>query len=64
MSWARAPNRRRTIMVYDVTDNGTKPVTNGKVLIDAGPGGGSPDGFRVDIDGNLQVRLGHGQRRT
>ena len=39
----------RTILSYDV--NGDK-ISNGKVLIDAGPGG-TPDGFRVDIDGNL-----------
>jgi gluconolactonase len=49
---------RRTIVVYDVVDNGTK-LTNGKVLIDAGPGG-SPDGFRVDIDGNLWCGWGMG----
>src|SRR5690242_4548698 len=49
---------RRTIMVYDVVDNGTK-LTNGKVLIDAGPGG-SPDGFRVDVDGNLWCGWGMG----
>ena len=49
---------RRTIMVYDVTDNGTK-LANGKVFIDAGPGG-SPDGFRVDVDGNLWCGWGMG----
>ena len=49
---------RRTIMVYDVIDNGTK-LANGKVLIDAGPGG-SPDGFRVDVDGNLWCGWGMG----
>jgi gluconolactonase len=49
---------RRTIMVYDVTDNGTK-LANGKIFIDAGPGG-SPDGFRVDIDGNLWCGWGMG----
>jgi gluconolactonase len=49
---------RRTIMVYDVIDNGTK-LANGKILIDAGPGG-SPDGFRVDIDGNLWCGWGMG----
>ena len=49
---------RRTIMVYDVVDNGTK-LTNGKVLIDAGQGG-SPDGFRVDVDGNLWCGWGMG----
>jgi gluconolactonase len=49
---------RRTIMAYDVTDNGTR-LTNGKVFIDAGPGG-SPDGFRVDVDGNLWCGWGMG----
>ncbi len=49
---------RRTIMVYDVIDNGTK-LANGKVFIDAGPGG-SPDGFRVDVDGNLWCGWGMG----
>jgi gluconolactonase len=48
----------RTIMVYDVIDNGTR-LANGKVLIDAGPGG-SPDGFRVDVDGNLWCGWGMG----
>ncbi|MFN3656457.1 MAG: SMP-30/gluconolactonase/LRE family protein [Pseudolabrys sp.] len=41
----------RRILVYDVAGSGDK-LANGKVLIDAGPGG-TPDGFRVDIDGNL-----------
>jgi gluconolactonase len=49
---------RRQIMVYDVVENGTK-LTNGKVLIDAGPGG-SPDGFRVDVEGNLWCGWGMG----
>jgi gluconolactonase len=49
------PNR--TIVAYDVL-NGTK-VGKGKVLIDAGKGG-SPDGFRVDIDGNLWCGWGMG----
>src|SRR4029453_9027135 len=43
------PNR--TILAYDVTASGTK-LGGGRVLIDAGPGG-APDGFRVDVDGNL-----------
>jgi gluconolactonase len=50
------PNR--TIMVYDVVDNGAR-LANGKVLIDAGKGG-SPDGFRVDTDGNLWCGWGMG----
>ncbi|MGH8431794.1 MAG: SMP-30/gluconolactonase/LRE family protein, partial [Solimonas sp.] len=50
------PNR--TILAYDVTAGGTK-LGNGKVLIDAGPGG-APDGFRVDVDGNLWCGWGMG----
>ena len=41
----------RRILVYDVASSGDK-ISNGKILIDAGPDG-TPDGFRVDIDGNL-----------
>ena len=41
------PNR--VIRVFDVVDG--KTLTNSRVFIDAGPG--TPDGFRVDIDGNL-----------
>jgi gluconolactonase len=48
----------RNITVYDVVDNGTR-LANGKLFIDAGPGG-SPDGFRVDIDGNLWCGWGMG----
>ena len=48
----------RTIVGYDVSADGTK-LGNGKVLIDAGPGG-SPDGFRVDVDGNLWCGWGMG----
>ena len=43
------PNRR--FQVLDVVADGTK-LANGRTFIDAGPGG-TPDGFRVDIDGNL-----------
>lgn len=50
------PNR--AILSYDVTANGTK-VANAKVLIDAGTGG-TPDGFRVDVDGNLWCGWGMG----
>jgi gluconolactonase len=50
------PNR--TIVSYDVLNNGAK-LGKGKVLIDAGKGG-SPDGFRVDIDGNLWCGWGMG----
>jgi gluconolactonase len=48
----------RNITAYDVVDNGTR-LANGKILIDAGPGG-SPDGFRVDVDGNLWCGWGMG----
>jgi gluconolactonase len=41
----------RKILVYDVAASGDR-ISNGKVLIDAGPHG-APDGFRCDIDGNL-----------
>ena len=41
----------RRILVYDVAASGDK-IANGKVLIDAGPHG-TPDGLRIDIDGNL-----------
>jgi gluconolactonase len=50
------PNR--TLIVYDVLNGGTK-LGKGKVFIDAGKGG-SPDGFRVDIDGNLWCGWGMG----
>ena len=50
------PNR--TILAYDVNANGTK-LAKGRVLIDAGVGG-SPDGFRVDVDGNLWCGWGMG----
>ena len=47
----------RLIMVYDVV--GGAKLENGRVFIDAGPGG-SPDGFRVDIHGNLWCGWGTG----
>jgi gluconolactonase len=40
----------RMIRVYDVVAGGDK-LANGRMLIDAGPN--TPDGFRLDIDGNL-----------
>jgi len=46
----------RKIRVFDVV-NGTR-LANGRVLIDAGPG--TPDGFRVDIVGNLWCGWGMG----
>jgi len=39
----------RKILAFDVQDGGR--IANRRTFIDAGPG--SPDGFRVDIDGNL-----------
>ena len=50
------PNRK--MLAYDVTDGGRK-LANKRVLFDAGPGG-SPDGFRVDVDGNLWCGWGMG----
>ena len=50
------PNRK--ILAYDVTDGGRK-LANKRVLIDAGPGG-TPDGMRCDVDGNLWCGWGMG----
>ena len=50
------PNRQ--IVAYDVAGGGGA-LANGRVLIDAGSGG-SPDGFRVDVDGNLWCGWGMG----
>lgn len=50
------PNR--TILAYDVGANG-KSISNRRVHIDAGPGG-TPDGMRPDIDGNLWCGWGMG----
>jgi gluconolactonase len=46
----------RLIRAFDVVDG--KKLTNNRVFIDAGPG--SPDGFRVDIHGNLWCGWGMG----
>lgn len=48
----------RVIQVFDVTDNGTK-LANKRAFITAEPGG-TPDGFRVDIAGNLWCGWGMG----
>lgn len=48
----------RKILAFDVVDGG-KGIRNKRTLIDAGPGG-TPDGFRVDIDGNLWCGWGMG----
>jgi len=47
----------RNILAFDVADGGRK-LKNKRVLIDAGPG--TPDGFRVDINGNLWCGWGMG----
>jgi gluconolactonase len=50
------PNR--LILAFDVGADG-RSLANKRVLIDAGPGG-TPDGFRVDMDGNLWCGWGMG----
>jgi gluconolactonase len=47
----------RKILAYDVSGD---KLTNRRVLIDAGPKG-TPDGFRVDMDGNLWCGWGMGE---
>ena len=46
----------RHILAYDVVDGRT--LARGRVFIDAGPG--TPDGFRLDTDGNLWCGWGMG----
>ena len=48
----------RKILAYDVT--GGLAIGNARVLIDAGAKG-TPDGFRVDVDGNLWCGWGMGE---
>ena len=48
----------RTIVAYDVV--GGARLAKKRTLIDAGPKG-SPDGFRVDVDGNLWCGWGMGE---
>jgi gluconolactonase len=48
----------RKILAYDVTEDG-RGIENKRTLIDAGPGG-TPDGMRCDIDGNLWCGWGMG----
>jgi gluconolactonase len=50
------PNRK--LLAYNVAADGTS-ISNKRVFIDAGPGG-TPDGFRVDVDGNLWCGWGMG----
>jgi gluconolactonase len=49
------PNR--LIRAFDVADGGRR-LTGNRVFIDAGPG--TPDGFRVDVEGNLWCGWGMG----
>jgi len=46
------------LRVFEVVADGTR-LANGRQFLDAGPGG-TPDGFRVDIDGNLWCGWGMG----
>src|SRR5262245_46327406 len=48
----------RVVKVYDVVDGGTR-LSNGRVFLTAEPNG-TPDGFRVDVDGNLWMGWGMG----
>jgi len=48
----------RVIRAYDVTQNGTQ-LTNVRTLITAEPNG-TPDGMRVDVDGNIWCGWGMG----
>ncbi len=47
----------RKLLAFDVVD-GSK-LARGRVFIDSGPGG-TPDGFRLDVDGNLWCGWGMG----
>ena len=49
----------RKILAYDVVSGQT--LANRRTFIDAGPGG-TPDGFRVDVDGNLWCGWGMGNQ--
>jgi gluconolactonase len=48
----------RVIHAFDVSDDGRR-LSGKRPLIDAGPG--TPDGLRVDVDGNLWVGWGMGE---
>jgi gluconolactonase len=50
----------RAIKVFDVTDDGK--LANGHPFITAEPGG-TPDGFRLDVDGNLWCGWGMGNEK-
>jgi gluconolactonase len=47
----------RVVRAFDVVEDGTK-LANSRTFIDAGTG--TPDGFRVDVDGNLWMGWGMG----
>lgn len=49
--------RPRRIRAFSVDTSGSR-LTESRVLVDAGPG--TPDGFRVDVDGNLWCGWGMG----
>src|SRR3981081_4276768 len=49
----------RLIRVFDVVDNGTR-LANSRIFV-ACPPGGTPDGFRCDVDGNLWCGWGMGE---
>jgi gluconolactonase len=51
----------RIIKVYDVVDGGTK-LGSGRTFLTAEPGG-TPDGFRLDVDGNLWCGWGMGNEK-
>jgi gluconolactonase len=48
----------RKLLAFDVSDDGAS-LSNKRIFTDAGPGG-TPDGFRVDVDGNLWCGWGMG----
>jgi gluconolactonase len=48
----------RNVRVYDVVSGGAQ-LANGRVFLTAEPGG-TPDGFRLDVDGNLWMGWGMG----
>jgi gluconolactonase len=52
--WSHKPGHPRRIHVYDVSDG--RRLRNGRVFCDFGDA--SPDGFRVDTDGNLWAAVG------
>ena len=56
----------RKILAYDVVGDtnsaNNQRLANRRVFIDAGPGG-TPDGFRLDIDGNLWCGWGMGSQQ-